>query len=120
MKNRNEYRVLDVPAFENDLIKIAKKYPSIIEEISNLFDSFEKGEIQGDPVPRLKLEGNKVFKTRMPNPDANKGKSSGFRVIWYLVTTRNDIYPITIYSKSDQTDIKSTEITKLIRDRLKV
>src|SRR5699024_10104522 len=120
MKNKNRYRVLDVPAFDNDLIKIARKYPSVIEDISNLFDSFEKGKIEGNPVPRLKLKGNKVFKTRMANPDANRGKSGGFRVIWYLVTANNDIYPITIYSKSDQVDINPNEITKLIRDMLKV
>lgn len=120
MKNRNEYRVLDVPAFEKDLLKIARKYPSVIEDISNLFDSFEKGEIEGNPIPRLRLKANKVFKTRMANPDANKGNSGDFRVIWYLVTANNDIYPITIYSKSDQIDITPSEITKLISIRLKI
>lgn len=91
-----------------------RKYPSVVEEISALFEKFEKGNIEGDSVPRLKLKGNKVFKTRMANPDANKGKSGGFRVIWYLV------YPLTIYSKSDQTDIHPEEIARLIRLRIKV
>lgn len=120
MKKRNEYQVLDVPAFENDLIKIARKYPSVIDEIDNLFEQFEKGNLEGNRVPGLKLKGNRVFKTRMANPDANKGKSGGFRVIWYLVTANNDIYPITTYSKSDKVDIKRSKISRLINSRLKI
>jgi len=66
-------------------------------------------------VPRLRLKGNRVYKTRLENPDANKGKSGGFRVIWYLVTSDKEIYPLTIYSKSDEEDISPKEIMGMIK-----
>lgn len=109
---------MDVDGFERDLIKIARKYPSTVDLVQELFEEFEEGNIEGDDIPRLKLKGDKVFKTRLENPDAKKGKSGGFRIIWYLVTTDNEIYPLTIYSKNDQEDISSKEIMLLIRKRI--
>ena len=46
MKRNNRYFVLDVPAFESDLIRKAKKYPSVVEEISTLFDNLEKEKLK--------------------------------------------------------------------------
>jgi hypothetical protein len=83
--------------------------------IEELFEELEKGNLKGDSIPGLRLSGNKVFKARLENPDANKGKSKGFRVIWYLVTSDNEIYPLTIYSKSDQQDISNKLIMQLVR-----
>lgn len=115
MKINNSYSVFAVRSFEKDLFKLARKYPKVLDNVADLFERLEGGSIEGDPVPRLNLNGDKVFKTRLENPDANKGKSGGFRVIWYLVTSKGYIYPLTIYSKSDQEDISSTEIRKLAK-----
>ena len=54
----------------------------------------------------------------MESPDANKGKSGGFRVIWNLVTSDNEIYPLTVYSKNEQDDIPNREIISLISKRV--
>lgn len=120
MKRNNKYQVLDVKGFEEDLFKLSRKYPLVLENIEELFENFELGIIKGNPIPRLKLEGNRVYKTELKNPDANKGAKGGFRVIWYLVTSDNFIYPLTIYSKSDQEDISPKEIMRLISKRIKV
>lgn len=109
---------MEVKEFEKDLLKLARKYPTSINLVEKLFDAFEKGNIEGDRVPGLKLKGNRVVKTRLENPDANKGKSGGFRVIWYLITSDNEIYPLTIYSKNDQEDISKKEIMLLITRRV--
>lgn len=118
MKNLNVYRVIQVAGFEKDLIKIARKYPTSIELVEDLFGKFEEGKIEGNKIRGLKLKGDKVFKTRLENPDANKGKSGGFRVIWYLVTSDHEIYPLTIYSKNEQEDIPNREIISLISKRV--
>ncbi|WP_156857770.1 type II toxin-antitoxin system RelE/ParE family toxin [Oceanobacillus sp. AG] len=109
---------MEVEGFEKDLIKIARKYPSSIDLVASLFERFEEGNIEGNDIGGLKLKGDKVFKTRLENPDANKGKSGGFRVIWYLVTSDNEIYPLTIYSKNEQDDIPNREIISLISKRV--
>lgn len=110
-----KYQVMEVKSFKKALLKLAKKYPSSIDKTEDLFEELEKGNLLGDDIPGLRLKGNKVFKTRLENPDAKKGKSKGFRVIWYLVTTDKEIYPLTIYSKSDQEDIANKQLMQLIR-----
>ncbi len=108
------YFVHDVEKFEKDLTRLAKRYPSSVDLVEELFEKIEDGKLEGTPITKLKLKGNKVFKTRLENPDANRGKSGGFRVILYLVTSDNEVFPLTIYSKSDQEDISNKEIMNII------
>ncbi|GKV65540.1 MULTISPECIES: hypothetical protein [unclassified Sporosarcina] len=110
-----EYSVLEVKVFERDLLKIARKHPIVIDLVESLFADLEEGKFYGDRIPGLK--GRVVYKTRLSNPNASKRKSGGFRVIWYLVTSDSEIYPLTIYSKNDQEDISVKEITRII-DRI--
>lgn len=120
MKKNDKYQVLDVKGFEEDLFKLSRKYPTVVNNVEELFENFEIGIIKGNPIQRLSLKGNRVYKTELKIPDANKGAKGGFRVIWYLVTSDNFIYPLTIYSKSDQKDISLREIMRLIRKGIKV
>lgn len=120
------YRVQSVEGFAKELIKIAQKYPSSLDLVDEFFSDLEKlstiEELKqvGEQIRGLKLKGNRVYKSRLKNPDANKGTSGGFRVIWYLVTSDDEIYPLTIYSKSDQVDIPNQEIRMLIRKYLNI
>lgn len=51
----------------------------------------------------------------MRNRDAARGKSGGYRIIYYIkMETR--ILLLYIYSKSEQTDITAEEIRQLIED----
>ncbi|WP_338011296.1 type II toxin-antitoxin system RelE/ParE family toxin [Microcystis aeruginosa] len=54
-----------------------------------------------------------VFKVRLKNSDIKKGKSGGYRVIYYL-QTQTTIVLITLYSKTDQTDITDQAIAEAI------
>ena len=54
-----------------------------------------------------------MFKVRAKNSDIQKGKSGGYRVIYYL-KTNTQILLITIYSKSDRTDIDTAEIGEIL------
>ncbi len=113
-----KYSIANVDKFRKDLTKLAKKYPSSLDMVEYLFCEIENGNLIGEDIAGLKLQGNKVFKARMANPDANKGKSGGFRVIYYLVTSDKEVYPLTIYSKNDQDDISNHEIMRIIRTYL--
>ena len=44
-----------------------------------------------------------------------RGKSGGHRIIHYLQTT-TDVLLVAIYSKSDQSDIHTVELLRIIRD----
>lgn len=48
-----------------------------------------------------------------------KGKRGGYRVIYYFITTENEVWLITIYDKVKQENISSDEsarIAKIIRE----
>ncbi|WP_343327992.1 type II toxin-antitoxin system RelE/ParE family toxin [Leptolyngbya sp. CCY15150] len=57
--------------------------------------------------------GYSVFKVRIRNTDIQKGKSGGYRLIYYLQTTTGIIL-LTIYLKSEQADIDADEIRAII------
>jgi len=54
-----------------------------------------------------------VFKARVKNSSAQKGKRGGYRVIYYL-KTKDQILLVTMYSKSEQADIAASEIRDIL------
>ena len=79
---------------------------------SKVIEQLEQGEQPGDQISGV---GYAVFKVRVRNSDNQKGKSGGYRLIYYLETTTGIIL-LTIYSKSEQVDIEADELRKIITD----
>ena len=79
-----------------------------------VLDSLAAGEIIGDQIPGVSLP---VFKARIPNRDAQRGKSGGYRLIHYLKEAER-ILLVTIYTKSDQSDISADQIRTIIAQTL--
>ena len=100
------------PDFKRNLRTLAKKYRHIRSDVQPLIEQLEKGETPGDQVQGVKYV---VFKTRVRNSDIKKGKSAGYRIIYYLKSPQNTIL-VTIYSKSDQSDISVQQIRSIIED----
>jgi mRNA-degrading endonuclease RelE of RelBE toxin-antitoxin system len=55
------------------------------------------------------------FKVRVKNSDIQKGKSGGYRVIYYVKASTN-ILCLLIYSKSKEDNVTATEIQKVIQE----
>jgi mRNA-degrading endonuclease RelE of RelBE toxin-antitoxin system len=98
--------------FKRNLRALAKKYRSIRSDIQPLIDQLSTGMLPGDQVPGISLA---IFKVRLQNSDIQKGKRSGYRCIYYL-KTRNDIILITVYSKSEQSDVTATRIHTILQE----
>ena len=98
------------PEFKRNVRSLSKKYRHIRSDIQPLIERLAQGEIVGDQIPGLKYS---VFKVRILNCDIQKGKSAGYRLIYYLKSSK-DIILITIYSKSDQSDISAAKIRSII------
>lgn len=98
------------PRFKRDLKELAKRYPSIRQDIEPLINQLQQGEILGDLVKGIKY---RVFKVRVKNSNIQKGKSAGYRVIYYL-KTETAIILTTIYSKSDFSDVSNSFIEEAI------
>ena len=105
------FEVLLTPQFQKDLKQLAKRYRSIRKDLEPLLEKLKAGEITGDPLVGLNRE---VFKLRLKNSDISKGKSAGYRIIYYIKTKTN-IVLVTIYSKSDLSDISNQFVEEIIR-----
>jgi mRNA-degrading endonuclease RelE of RelBE toxin-antitoxin system len=71
------------PRFKRDLRDLAKRYRSIRTDLQPLIEELQAGETPGDRIARLEY---RIFKIRLENSNIQKGKSGGYRVIYYLKT----------------------------------
>ncbi|CAD0227988.1 MULTISPECIES: addiction module antitoxin [Planktothrix] len=90
--------------------ELAKSYRSIRTDIQPLIEQLQSGQTPGDRIVGVKYQ---VFKVRLKNSNIQKGKSSGYRVIYYLKTEQNIILA-TIYSKSNLSDVSNKIIENVI------
>ena len=99
------------PEFKRSLRKLARKYRSIRTDVKPIIKRLQAGDLIGDQIAGT---GNTLFKARVKNSDIQKGKSSGYRLIYWFRTSK-DIILVTIYSKLDQGDISTKEIRRIIK-----
>jgi mRNA-degrading endonuclease RelE of RelBE toxin-antitoxin system len=100
------------PEFKRSLRHLAKKYRHIKSDIQPILDQLVGGNKLGDQISGVLYE---VFKVRAKNSDALKGKSGGYRLI-YQVKSPTEIVLITIYSKTEQSDVAAEESRQIILD----
>ncbi|MDL1964547.1 MAG: type II toxin-antitoxin system RelE/ParE family toxin [Deltaproteobacteria bacterium] len=99
------------PEFKRSLRKLARKYRSIRTDLESVINGLQKGELVGDHITGMDYT---LFKSRMRSSDIQKGKRSGYRLIYWLRTPKHVIL-VTIYSKLDQGDISAKEIRRIIK-----
>jgi mRNA-degrading endonuclease RelE of RelBE toxin-antitoxin system len=100
------------PTFRRNIRTLSKKYRSIRDDVQPIIEQLEQGELPGDRVPAI---GYEVFKLRIRNSNVQKGKSGGYRLLYYVKTETNIIL-LTIYAKSEQADIAAADIRSIITD----
>ncbi len=98
------------PQFKRDLRTLSKKYRRVRSDLQLVIDQLQAGELPGD---RISGAGYEVFKVRVKNSDIKKGKSGGYRVIYYLQTSTTRIL-IAMYSKSEVADISAERIVEIV------
>lgn len=98
--------------FQKVIKRLLKKYKHIQYNVQTLIDQLANGDTPGDRIQQVR---HLVYKVRVKNSDIDKGKSGGYRVIYYIKTSARVIL-ITIYSKTERTDISADEIQQLIDD----
>lgn len=102
---------VNVPApFLRELRRLAKKYPAVLKQFEKLAEQLKADERPGDKIPHV---GRDVYKVRLANPSAKRGKSGGFRVIYYVQLV-DSVLMVTIYSKTEQIDISPEEIRRIV------
>jgi mRNA-degrading endonuclease RelE of RelBE toxin-antitoxin system len=105
-------RVEAAPVFERDLKRLARRYRHIRQDLEPLIEQLENGQTPGDQISGLDYP---VYKVRLKNTDARRGKSGGYRVIYYWALYDRTVL-LAIYSKSDQGDISDQEILTILNE----
>ncbi len=97
--------------FKKEYKKLQKKYKGINADFKELV-----GEIKTNPHLGTDL-GSDLRKVRMKITAKNKGKSSGARVVYedIIINRDRDILFVTIYDKSDVSNISVNELKSIIR-----
>ena len=104
-------RVEFTPSFKKNLRKLARKYPHIRRDLDPVLKRLESGALMGDLIPKT---SHSIYKARLANSDQRRGKRGGYRLI-YLHQPPNKIILVTLYSKSDQSDIPAATIRRLVK-----
>ena len=102
--------IIYAESFFKAAARLQKRYRHVQDDAEALADRLEAGELPGDRVQGV---ADRVYKVRVKNRDVQRGKRGGYRVIYYLETDEQ-IVMITLYSKSDQSDIPAATIRQLI------
>lgn len=102
------------PAFLKDVRRLAKKYPAVLKQFESLSEQLKSDERPGDKIPNVGID---VYKVRLPNPSAQRGKRGGFRAIYY-VQVADMVFLLRIYAKTEQEDITAGEIRSALEDVL--
>ena len=97
------------PKFLNNFKRLAKKYPSIFDDVEDLKETLLENPHQGESL------GRSCYKIRMAITSKGKGKRDGSRVITCVKIENDIIHLLTIYDKSEKEKISDEELTELLK-----
>jgi len=104
------YSVETIENFEREARRLKKKYNSLKAEISQLVDDLEENPFQGVAM----RDG--FYKIRLGIRSKGKGKRSGARIITCVRVVDEVVYLVSIYDKSEQTDISHEMLDRLLTE----
>lgn len=114
---RADCSVYAISVFLESLSMIEKIYPNVRKDLADsakdltFEEAFKKNYTLSDSGIA------KVIKTRVHNSSHNRGKSSGFRVIYFISKKTNEIVFLNIYSKigkRSKENVTKTEIKEYL------
>ena len=101
-------------SFQRDYKRLIRKYRQLPNDLAPLIEEIEAGDFSAhDAVQGF---AHKIYKARVRSSDQAKGKSGGFRVIYYVIMDNNEVFLLTIYAKARQENINTKAIRKLMDD----
>ena len=108
-------RVRTTEDFDKQVARLARKFPTVLDEVAAFISRLKSADIAQLPGRRVRRLGYTVYKERLPNRSARRGKSGGFRV-YYWVPGQDHLVLIAICSKTEQEGIVESELRRMITD----
>ena len=104
-----------MPRFERAVKQLKKRYRNLIDDIEKILEIMEAEPTSGTVIPN----DYAVRKIRVASRDMQRGKSGGYRLLYFLSETQDQdliAYLLFIYAKTDQEDVSLTQLEALIED----
>ncbi len=102
-------KIVSLESFSKDVKKLYRKYRKVIDDLKILEEQLYK-----DPKSGMQL-GNNCYKIRLRNSSVPTGKSGGFRVIYYYIDDKNNLYLMAMYSKSELENISDDRLMEILK-----
>jgi len=103
--------ITSLDSFSRDIKKLFKKYKNITTDLKEL-----KSILQDNPRAGVEL-GKNCYKIRLANSSIPTGKSGGFRIIYYYLDAQNNIYLMSIYSKTELENISEEKLLQILNSK---
>jgi len=105
------YRIHLAGSFKRDVKKLERRFRHIKNDVRTAISLLTK-----DPKVGVVIPGSSgMRKLRIPNRDQRRGKSGGYRLIYYVQEhPLSTIYLLRLYSKSYQQDLTAYEVKQLL------
>jgi len=97
-------------SFDKDVKRLFKKYKQLPADLKVL-----KKELLENSKSGIELS-NRCYKIRLANSSIPTGKSGGFRIIYYHIDTNDNLYLMSMYSKSELDNIDDKVIFQILKD----
>ncbi|SDE22470.1 RelE toxin of RelE / RelB toxin-antitoxin system [Dyadobacter soli] len=104
------FEVETLPNFEKEAKRLKKKFSSLANELLDLIEQLESNPFIGTALPKG------FYKIRLSIKSKGKGKRGGARVITHVKVVQNKVFLISIYDKSEQSDISDDELNQLLSE----
>lgn len=104
------YKVEATPQFLAEAKRLAKRYLSLRDDIATLAEVLSNNPNQGTAL------GGGAYKIRMAITSKGKGKSGGARIITCVKVMSARVYLVSIYDKSEHSDISDHVLKDRIRN----
>lgn len=105
------YKVVIASEFAKEAKRIAKKHIGIKIDIAKLVADLATRPTMGTEL------GHNFYKIRMPISGTNKGKSSGARVITYVIIDQETVLLTEIYLKSEHDTADVSILIQRLKDQ---
>lgn len=107
------YKVVLSSSFRKSIKRLEKRYVHVKEDVKAAIQALLQTPRLGSVIPG----GDGVRKLRLRNRDAGRGKSGGYRLLYYVVDEPTGIlFLLLLYAKSDQDDVSRAELEDLLRE----
>ena len=101
--------IVSIKSFLKEVKTLHKRYKNIAKDLGKL-----KEELIANPKSGVALAHN-CYKIRLANSSVPTGKSGGFRVVYYYIDNKNNLYLLSIYSKSDIANISDEKLLAILK-----